>query len=156
MSQYLKHFTEQDIDSFREAFYLFAKNRNENPIYIRSVDELVLIMRSLGLSPTVKEITNYMKKYNNKISFSDFLEVVHMHSKVEKLPDEILEAFQAYDTRNTGKINARILRNILMNWGEKLTEREIQATFREANISMNGDVNYREFLKIISTPAPDY
>jgi len=81
MSQYLKHFTEQDIDSFREAFYLFAKNRNENPIYIRSVDELVLIMRSLALSPTVKEITNYMKKYNNKISFSDFLEVVHMHSK---------------------------------------------------------------------------
>ncbi|CAG9810001.1 unnamed protein product [Chironomus riparius] len=156
MSQYLKHFTEKEIDSFREAFYLFAKNRNENPIYIRTVDELVLIMRSLGLSPTVKEITSYMKKYNNKISFSDFLEVVHMHSKVEKLPDEILDAFQAYDTKNTGKINARILRNILMNWGEKLTEREIQATFREANISITGDVNYREFLKIISTPVPDY
>jgi len=81
MSQSLKHFTGQDIDSFREAFYLFAKNRSENPIYIKSVDELVLIMRSLQLSPTVKEITSYMKKYNNKISFSDFLEVVHMHSK---------------------------------------------------------------------------
>lgn len=81
MSHYLKHFTGQDIDSFREAFYLFARNRNENPIYIRSVDELALIMRSLALSPTVREITAYMKKYNNKVSFSDFLEVVHMHSK---------------------------------------------------------------------------
>ena len=82
--------------------------------------------------------------------------VKHNFVSVEKLPDEILEAFQAYDTKNTGKINARILRNTLMNWGEKLTEREIQATFREANVSMNGDINYREFLKIISTPAPDY
>lgn len=80
MSQHLKHFTEKDIDSFREAFFLFAKNRTENPIYIRSVDELCLITRSLGLSPTIKEITAYMKKYNNKMSFSDFLEVVHFHS----------------------------------------------------------------------------
>lgn len=80
MSTHLKHFTEKDIDSFREAFFLFAKNRKENPIYIRSVDELCLITRSLGLSPTIKEITAYMKKYNNKMSFSDFLEVVHTHS----------------------------------------------------------------------------
>lgn len=81
MSQHLKHFTENDIDTFREAFFLFAKNRTENPIYIRSVDELCVIMRSLGLSPTIREIAAYMKKYNNKMSFSDFLEVVHTHSR---------------------------------------------------------------------------
>jgi Ca2+-binding EF-hand superfamily protein len=79
--QNIHHFSEKDIDNFREAFYLFAKNRKENPIYIRSIDELVLIMRSLGLSPTVREITSYMRKYNNKMSFSEFLEVVHTHSK---------------------------------------------------------------------------
>lgn len=80
MSQHLKHFSEKDIDSFREAFFLFAQNRNENPIYIKSVDELCVIMRSLGLSPTIREITTYMKNYGNKMSFSDFLEVVHIHS----------------------------------------------------------------------------
>lgn len=51
---HIKHFTEKDIDNFREAFYLFAKKRNENPLIIRTIDELVLIMRSLGLSPTIK------------------------------------------------------------------------------------------------------
>lgn len=187
MSQHLKHFTENDIDTFREAFFLFAKNRTENPIYIRSVDELCVIMRSLGLSPTIKEIGAYMKKYNNKMSFSDFLEVVHTHSRgkisekdlcgnvanfssqnisfttrcirfvlVEKLPDEILDAFKSFDTKKTGKINARILRSILANWGEKLTEREIQAIFREANVNMHGEINYGEFLKIVSAPVPDY
>lgn len=81
MSQHLKHFTEKDIDSFREAFFLFAKNRKENPLTIKSVDEICVIMRSLGLSPTIKEVTAYMKKYNNKMNFSDFLEVVHSHSR---------------------------------------------------------------------------
>jgi Ca2+-binding EF-hand superfamily protein len=73
---------------------------------------------------------------------------------VEKLPDEILDAFKAFDTKKTGKINARVLRSILANWGEKLTEREIQAIFREANVS--NEINYTEFLKIVSAPVPDY
>lgn len=75
---------------------------------------------------------------------------------VEKLPDEIVQAFQAYDTKKTGKISARALQNILCNWGENLTQREVQSIFREANIHLNGEVNYIEFLKIISTPTPDY
>jgi Ca2+-binding EF-hand superfamily protein len=83
MSKHLKDFTGKDIDTFREAFFLFAKNRKENPIFIRSVDELCLIMRSLGLSPSVKEITENMKKYNNKMSFSDFLEVVHSRGEFD-------------------------------------------------------------------------
>lgn len=75
---------------------------------------------------------------------------------VEKLPDEILDAFKAFDTKKTGKINARILRSVLSNWGEKLTEREIQAIFREANVNLHGEINYHEFLKIVSAPVPDY
>lgn len=75
---------------------------------------------------------------------------------VEKLPDEILDAFKSFDTKKTGKISARILRSILANWGEKLTEREIQAIFRETNVNPNGEINYTEFLKIVSAPVPDY
>lgn len=75
---------------------------------------------------------------------------------VEKLPQEIIDAFQSHDTKKTGKISARVLRGILVNWGEKLSEREVQAIFREANVNINGDINYMEFLKIVSAPVPDY
>lgn len=85
-------------------------------------------------------------------SFQHFLALV----PVEKLPDEIIDAFTSFDTKKTGKINARVLRSILANWGEKLSEREIQAIFREANVNMHGDINYGEFLKIVSAPVPDY
>lgn len=82
-------------------------------------------MRSLGLSPTIQELINYLKKKGGKMSFADFLEVMHQHSKVENLPDEVVAAFKAADPQNTGVIPARQLRNLLQNWGEGLSNREV-------------------------------
>lgn len=79
---------------------------------------------------------------------------------VEKLPDEIIDAFVAFErssgSKSTGKINPRVLKTILTKNFERLTEREIQNIFREANVNMNNDINYVEFLKIVSAPVPDY
>lgn len=44
------------ILEFRECFYLFARSGQ-----IRSLDELTVIMRSLGLSPTIAELATYLK-----------------------------------------------------------------------------------------------
>ncbi|CAO1418799.1 unnamed protein product [Diamesa serratosioi] len=152
MSSHLKYFKATEIDEFRECFYLFAKNRESG--YITTLDELTVIMRSLGMSPTIKEITAYMKKKNNKMSFSDFLDTVHFHSGVEKLPKEIMDAFEAADVEKSGKINARVLKNILGNWGERLSSREIDNIFREANVSEL--ITYSDFVKICAAPVPDY
>lgn len=82
-------------------------------------------MRSLGLSPTIQELTNYLKQKGGRMSFADFLEVMHQHSKVENLPDEVIAAFKAADTQEKGTISARHLRYILQNWGEGLSVREV-------------------------------
>lgn len=82
-------------------------------------------MRSLGLSPTIQELTNYLKKKNGKMSFADFLDVMHQHSKVENLPDEVIAAFKAADPSGKGTIPAKQLRHLLQNWGEGLSIREV-------------------------------
>ncbi len=46
---------------FRECFYLNARNGS-----IRTLDELSLIMRSLGMSPTIAELRKYLKDKGNK------------------------------------------------------------------------------------------
>jgi len=46
---------------FRECFYLFARSGQ-----IRTLDELTIIMRSLGLSPTIAELNKYMKDKGNE------------------------------------------------------------------------------------------
>ncbi|XP_047098704.1 calmodulin-like protein 4 isoform X2 [Schistocerca piceifrons] len=123
-----RYFREQDIDEFRECFYLFARSGQ-----IRTLDELTIIMRSLGMSPTIQELKKYMKEKGGKMSFAEFLEVMHTHSQAEVLPDEVVAAFQAADP------------------GKK-----VEQIFREANVSHNGQVKYQDFVKIACAPVPDY
>lgn len=52
---------------FRECFYLFARSGQ-----IRTLDELTIIMRSLGLSPTIAELNKYMKDKGKKYSNIQF------------------------------------------------------------------------------------
>uniref|UniRef100_U5ENA1 Putative calmodulin n=1 Tax=Corethrella appendiculata TaxID=1370023 RepID=U5ENA1_9DIPT len=146
-----RYFKEQDIDEFRECFYLFARSG-----HITTLDELTVIMRSLGLSPTIQELTSYLKKKNGKMSFADFLEVMHQHSRVENLPQEVINAFKAADPANKGTIPAKQLRNLLQNWGEGLSVREVDNIYREANVGNNGTVRYSDFVKIACAPVPDY
>jgi len=58
------------------------------------------------------------------MSFADFLEVMHAHNQVEKIPDEILDAFKSADPTGKGTISAKELKHILGRWGEKLSPRE--------------------------------
>lgn len=113
-------------------------------------------MRSLGLSPTITELKKYYKNKGGKISFADFLEIMHTHSEKESIPEEIVKAFRASDKSGSGQISGRELRRILMNWGEKLSPREADGIFREANISPNGAVRYEDFVRVLCAPVPDY
>ncbi|KAF7403849.1 hypothetical protein HZH68_006643 [Vespula germanica] len=146
-----RYFREEDIDEFRECFYLFARNGQ-----IRTLDELTIIMRSLGLSPTIAELNKYLKDKGGKMSFADFLEAMHLQTRAEDLPKEVIEAFQAADTAHTGTIPARQLAHMLLHWGEKLSNKEVEQIFREANVSINGNVKYEDFVKIACAPVPDY
>uniref|UniRef100_A0A1W7RAX8 Calglandulin n=1 Tax=Hadrurus spadix TaxID=141984 RepID=A0A1W7RAX8_9SCOR len=146
-----RFFREQDIDEFRDCFYLNAHSGQ-----IRSLDELTIIMRSVGMSPTITELKKYFREKGGKISFADFLEIMHTHSQKENIPQEILMAFRASDKGHSGQILARDLRRILTNWGEKLSPREVDHILREANIMPNGYIKYEDFIRVVCAPIPDY
>lgn len=90
------------------------------------------------------------------MTFADFLEVMHVHSRVENLPKEIVDAFKAADPEGTGTITAKHLRHLLQNWGERLSSKEVDRIFREANVNNNSLVKYEDFVKIACAPVPDY
>lgn len=146
-----RYFREQDIDEFRECFYLFARSGQ-----IRTLDELTIIMRSLGMSPTIQELKKYLKDKGGRMSFADFLDIMHIHSRAEDLPREVVDAFKAADPAKKGTIPARQLRHMLLHWGEQLSAKEVDQIFREANVSPGGQVQYQDFVKIACAPVPDY
>lgn len=65
-----------------------------------------------------------MKTKNEKISFADFLEIMHTHSTKESAAKELKAAFRAADTNGRGTISSKELRHILSDWGERLSNRE--------------------------------
>ena len=51
-----RHFSEEDIDEFRDCFYLNTCSSGQ----VTDVKELKTIMRSLGMSPTLAELETYL------------------------------------------------------------------------------------------------
>jgi len=49
---------------------------------------------------------------------------MHNHCRVEKLPNEILEAFKANDRQHSGTIHSKHLKHLLQGWGEHLNSKE--------------------------------
>lgn len=58
------------------------------------------------------------------MSFADFLEVMHLQTRVEELPKEVIDAFRAGDNARSENISARHLAHMLLNWGERLSNKE--------------------------------
>lgn len=148
-----KFFSQTDIDKFRECFFFHARRG-----HISNEQELSLIMRSLGYSPTTKEVNKYYNKYakDNKIEFASFLEAMHDQSSVENPEKELMNAFKAHDKERRGYVNASEIQHIMMSMGERLSRQEVDAIFREMGVQQGGQIRYNDFVKSLLTPVPDY
>ncbi|CAE1151364.1 CALM [Acanthosepion pharaonis] len=149
-----RYFSQSKIDEFKECFSFNARKNQ-----ISQVEELSLIMRSLGFSPTREETTKYLEKYKNEdsiINFALFLDILHEHCQTENNEKEIMQAFQAHDKNKTGTVPGNELRQILLNLGERLTRNEVDTMFREMNFPANGPIRYESLVKYLLTPIPDY
>ncbi|GAB6033147.1 hypothetical protein CHUAL_012756 [Chamberlinius hualienensis] len=71
------YFSEKDIEEFRDCFYLYARSG-----YIKNEKELQVIMRSLGVNPTVNEIEKYFKSKAGD-------NTPEVKQKLEKLREEL-------------------------------------------------------------------
>ena len=70
------------------------------------------------------------------MTFAEFLDVMHQHSKQEKIPKEIIQAFRGHDTARRGMIPARNLKHILLRWGECLSPREGEYGARSSGVQL--------------------
>ncbi|XP_016048833.1 calmodulin-like protein 4 isoform X2 [Erinaceus europaeus] len=93
---------------------------------------------------------------DRELDFSTFLSIMHAQGKQEDPRKEILLAMLMADRDKDGCIPAAELRAKLTQLGEKLTHKEVDDLFREANITRDGQVKYEEFIQRITTPTRDY
>ncbi|URE18823.1 hypothetical protein MUK42_10363 [Musa troglodytarum] len=144
-------FSEEQITNFHATFCLFDKNGDGCITF----EELSTVIKSLGLKPNEAEVHKMIGEIdangNGTIEFQEFLNL--MASKLNQetdSEDELREAFKVFDKDQNGFISATELRNVMISLGEKLTDEEAAQMIREADLDGDGQVNFEEFVKMMS------
>lgn len=61
----------------------------------------------------------------------------------------IRETFRFIDKRGDGYITSGELRHVMLNIGEKLSDEEIDELINEADVDMDGLIDYQEFAQMM-------
>lgn len=146
--------TEDEKKEFREAFSLFDSD-GDGTI---STKELGSVMRSLGSNPTHQELQKMIDEVdidgNGTIEFDEFLQMMVSKMKDTDSDEEIREAFKVFDLDGNGVIGKHELRMVMMALGERLTEEEVDAMVQHADADGDGQVNYNDFLALMTGKTP--
>ncbi len=136
-------------DKLREVFMIFDGNAD----FMVTEKEFVYAIRAYGLNLSNLEFSRYLKNIEKdprgNISFEDFSNF--MLDKMDQFDstEDIIDAFATFDMEGKGFINVEELRYILMNFGEKLSEKEMTELTKAAQPDAEGNVDYREFVRRI-------
>ncbi|XP_062405782.1 calmodulin-like protein 4a [Sardina pilchardus] len=151
-----KFLSQTQINEFKECFSLYDKKRKGK---IEAKD-LITVMRCLGTSPTHGEVDRHLQVHKidkkGELDFSTFLTMMHRQVQQEDPKAEILEAMRMTDKKKQGYILATELRAKLTGLGEKLTNKEVDDLFKEANVGRDGIIRYEEFTRMVTLPPADY
>ncbi|CAK9165025.1 unnamed protein product [Ilex paraguariensis] len=142
---------EQIVDEFQESSGLFDKDGDG----CITVEELATVIRSLDQNPTEEELQDMISEVdsdgNGNIDFPEFLNLMAQKMKETDVEEELKEAFKVFDKDENGYISANELRHVMINLGEKLTDEEVEQMIREADLDGDGQVDYEEFVKMMTT-----
>ena len=85
---------------------------------------------------------------NNKID--DYNKNNENNYDEEEIQD-VIKAFEYFDMNNNGKINISEIKKILTNYGDIMTENEINNILTTSGIdqNINENINYMEFINIL-------
>lgn len=148
-----KPLTEERLMEYREAFKLFDKDGNGTI----DVEELGIVMRSLGQNPTDEELEAIIKDADidgdGTIDFDEFIEM--MTSQEEKdsqctQKENLRKTFEIFDTDGSGKISSDELKIVMKKLGEELTDFQIQEMIKEADSDGDGEIDFEEFVRMVT------
>ena len=143
--------TKEQIAEFKTAFALFDKD-GDGTI---STKELGCIKRAYGHDHTEAELEDMIAEFDTggdgTIDFEEFLIMMERKMAETESEQDIGETFKVFDKDGNGFISADELRHVINNLGEKLTDDEVDELIREADIDDDGQINYEEFVTLLSS-----
>ena len=125
--------------------FRFLDKNNTNKI---NKEDLLLAIRYLGIVKPRNEINYMIKKLPDKISLNEYKKIIEEQKKTALKKEDLINAFEIFDEKKTGKCSSKELFHALTVIGEKLTEKDIENIKSKIKIEKNGLINYKELINI--------
>ncbi|GBG62002.1 hypothetical protein CBR_g28479 [Chara braunii] len=142
---------QNQLKELTEAFALFDTDRSGTI----TVEELGNLLQSLGQDLSEEELLDVVKEVDSNqtgsVEFREFVRVVEGGGKRgAALHKELADAFEVYDKSGDGHITHDELQEVLKKAGQNLSEKQVGAALKAADVDEDGKVSYKEFLKLLS------
>ena len=135
------------VEEYKKVFELHSKGKEGNV----NTQELANIFKSINIDASDEEIKEIIKKLDledkKEINYDEFLTIINQKEKDVDGEEEVLKAFKVFDKDGNGLININELKDIILNMGNNWSENEINEMLAEADIDMDGYINYEDFVR---------
>ena len=139
--------SENKIKEYKSVFDLNDNNKDGNV----TLDELANILKAINISSSDEEIKEIIMELelegNDEINFENFVSIINRRDKDVDNEEEVIKAFKFFDKEGNGLININELKNIMLSVGKNISEEELNDMLKEADIDMDGYINYEEFIR---------
>lgn len=139
-------FDQKQIAEFKEAFSMFDHDSDG----FVDKEDLKDMLASLGQTPTDEYIDDMISEAPGSINFTMFLTLMGEKLSGTDPEHEILQAFECFDEKNTGFVNADVFREFLTTMGDRFTDEEVDVMYKGATVDPQTNMfNYREFVRVL-------
>ena len=154
MSGHGQHFADVERAYFFQQFKLYTRASFEDPnAEFISVNDLGNALRMCGHAPFECEIEEFIKQADpdntGRLNFDTFLDCIFASFTKLHTVEELKDAFVAFDPEGRGTVTLTDLRHILTNYGEKLSDSEMNEFVAEVQAQnmadLDGNITYKEF-----------
>ena len=147
-----KNVTEEQIETYKEAFSMYDKNGDSKI----TIDELGDVVRNLGINPSKQKLSELLKEIDldnsGTIEFNEFQ--IWMTNKMtvgkfERNEEDLKNCFQVFDENGDQFITAEELKSVMKRLGQNLTDDEISLMITEADSDGDKKINFKEFAQLM-------
>ncbi|CXJ28491.1 myosin light chain 1, putative [Plasmodium berghei] len=112
-----------------------------------SIENASYNARRLGLAPSSKDEEKIRDLYGDNLTYDQYLEYLSMTIHDKDNAEQLVKMFAYFDTNTTGFLTKNQMKNILVTWGDALTEDE---AMNALNAFSNDDkIDYKLFCEDI-------
>ena len=133
----------------KEVLDLFDPN---NEGFVKTKD-IAKILKAMGRTLEEDDEQNFIEaadpENTQEISKENFLATAEeMFSLSKEEINDLLDAFKAFDIKNTGKISVKNFKKVLTNYGQEFNEEEVDEILKNIDIDRDGNIIIKDFINI--------